>query len=183
MTKMKLAQTDGLEARSEGEAHAVGWRQRGGYEHQQQVADYGALKRQLAGRVGGHRRRDGGSEEQHAHEAKAVGGHRTKAEALPNATAIVPVQSRVPLQLPIIPVQEPEPEEEDCRGDANPDRLFTRGSTRLQPTVVGCKQRKQEAGDNAYERHLSGTPGRLVRADGCEEANDEGLCENQSRCS
>ena len=35
MARLKLAQTDDLEARSEGEAHAVGWRQRGQYEHQQ----------------------------------------------------------------------------------------------------------------------------------------------------
>eukprot|EP00964_Phaeocystis_antarctica_P049251 scaffold28555_cov58-Phaeocystis_antarctica.AAC.2 len=92
----------------------------------------GALKRQLAGRVGGHHRRHGESEEQHAHEAHAVGGRRAKAEALPGGTALSPIES----------VQEPEPEEEDCRGDANPDRVFTLGSTRLRPTVEGCKQRK-----------------------------------------
>eukprot|EP00964_Phaeocystis_antarctica_P155231 scaffold124294_cov60-Phaeocystis_antarctica.AAC.3 len=132
MIRLKLAQSDGLEARSEGEAHAVGRRQRGRYEHQQQVAGEGALKRQLAGRVGGHRRRDGESEEQHAHEANGGGSRRAIAEALPGGTAATPIVS----------VQEPEPEEADCRGDANPDRVLTLGSTRLRPTVKGCKQRK-----------------------------------------
>ena len=132
LARLKLAQSDGLKARCEGEAHAVGWRQRGRHEHQQQIARDGALKRQLAWREGRNRRRDCESEEQHTDEANTVGGRDAEAEALPDRTALEPA----------VAVQEPEPEEGYCKGDACPDRALTLRSTPLRPTVEGCEQRK-----------------------------------------